>query len=195
MNPLSTVSDHELISLFIKGDEAAYTEIYNRFKGILHLHAYKKLGNLEEAKDVVQELFTAIWNNRNEMPQTDNLSGYLYQSLRNRIFNMIAHKKVEAKYIDSISQFFNEGYVITDHLVREKELHSRIEAEISNLPLKMQQVFLLSRKSYLSHKEIAEKLSISESTVKNQIKNALKILRSKLGTTVPPALFFLFHKF
>jgi len=49
------------------------------------------------------------------------------------------------------------------------------------LPPKMREIFELSRKEYLSHKEIAEKLGISEQTVSKQVSNALKILRTKLG--------------
>lgn len=180
MTPLSTLSDQELIALFKNGDQVAYTEIYNRFKGVLHLHAYKKLGNFEEAKDTVQELFVQFWHARENIPVAANLSGYLYQSLRNRVFNIIAHKKVESKYIDSIGSFWDEGYAITDYRVREKELSEKIEAEINNLPAKMREVFILSRKQHLSHKQIAQNLYISESTVKNQIKNALRILKSRL---------------
>jgi RNA polymerase sigma-70 factor (family 1) len=184
MAPLSTLSDQELVTLFKDGDQLAYTEIYHRFKGVLHLHAYKKLGSFEEAKDTVQELFVQLWNTREQIPVAANLSGYLYQALRNRVFNIIAHKKVESRYMDSIATFFNEGYAITDHLVREKQLSDKIESEINNLPAKMREVFILSRKQHLSHKQIAEKLGISESTVKNQIKNALKILRSRLDLPI-----------
>ncbi|RKR84011.1 RNA polymerase sigma-70 factor (ECF subfamily) [Mucilaginibacter gracilis] len=194
MDTLSALSDQQLYILFRQGNGMAYTEIYHRYKGILHLHAYKKLGDFEEAKDVVQELFTLLWNGREALPDTDNFSGYLYQSLRNRIFNVISHKKVKSRYADSITQVFNEGYVITDHLVREKQLALSIEAEIANLPPKMQQVFLLSRKSYLSHKEIAQELSISESTVKNQIKSALKILRTKLELLILMGIVFFIDK-
>ena len=45
----------------------------------------------------------------------------------------------------------------------------------------MKEIFILSRKTNLSHKEIAEELGISDATVKKQVNNALKILRSKLG--------------
>ena len=180
MNPLSAVSDQDLISLLKEGNDAAYTEIYHRYKGVLHLHAYKKLGDFEEAKDAVQVLFANLWADRDSMPATNNLSGYLYTSLRNRILNIISHKKVASKYIDSITVSFKEDYAITDYLVREKELASKIEEEIAKLPPKMQQIFIMSRKFHLSHKEIAQELSISPETVKNQIKNSIKILRKRL---------------
>ncbi|MNY44980.1 RNA polymerase sigma factor [compost metagenome] len=56
-----------------------------------------------------------------------------------------------------------------------------IDREIASLPPKMKEVFLMSRKDNLSHKEIADKLGIAEPTVKKQVNNALKTLRVKLG--------------
>jgi len=57
-----------------------------------------------------------------------------------------------------------------------------IEKEIACLPSKMRQVFELSRKANLSHKQIATQLDLSEKTVKNQVNNALKVLKLKLGS-------------
>jgi RNA polymerase sigma-70 factor (ECF subfamily) len=59
-----------------------------------------------------------------------------------------------------------------------------IEKEIADLPAKMREVFELSRKTFLSHKEIAGQLDLSEKTVRNQVNNALKVLRVKLGIFV-----------
>lgn len=187
------LNDQELAILLKKGNEAAFYEIYERYKGILHMHAYKKLADFEEAKDLVQELFSALWDKRNDLPETVNFSGYLYSSVRNRIFNIYAHKKVAAGYITSFQNFTAEASYMTDERVRENELAKQIEAEIMALPEKMRAVFLLSRKEHLSHKEIAERLDISESTVKNHIKKALKTLRLRLGFWA--YLFFLIKYF
>jgi RNA polymerase sigma factor (sigma-70 family) len=89
-------------------------------------------------------------------------------------------KKIRANYTKSFQDFLDEGEYITDNYIREKEFSQIIEKEIAALPDKMRQVFELSRRQNLSRKEIAEKLNLSEKTVKNQITNALKILRGKL---------------
>ena len=59
-----------------------------------------------------------------------------------------------------------------------------VEAEIAALPPKMREIFELSRKAHLTHRQIAEKLGLSEKTVKKQVNNSLKILRSKLGSAL-----------
>jgi RNA polymerase sigma-70 factor, ECF subfamily len=183
MSFLTTATDGELIALLQAGDQQAFTEIYNRYKGPLILHAYKKLGSFEDAKEIVQELFSHLWSIHAQLPEITNCSAYLYTLTRNRVLNYIAHQQVEARYAASFQQFASEGHDATDLLLRERELQRLIDKEIDALPPKMREVFLLSRKEHLSHKEIAEKLNLSEFTVKNHIKSALKILRLKLGMT------------
>jgi RNA polymerase sigma-70 factor (family 1) len=174
-------SDQELAALLKSGNQHAFDILYDRYKAILHVHAYKKLGNLQEAQDLIQELFIYIWQKRAGLPDTKNFSGYLYMAMRNRILDVISHRRVESKYLDSLSNFISEDNFITDIHVRENELKHRIESAIAELPPKMREVFVLSRTTAMSHKEIADELGIAESTVKNHIKAALKQLRSKLG--------------
>ncbi|RQO74899.1 RNA polymerase subunit sigma-70 [Pedobacter sp. KBW06] len=181
MTLYTTLTDHDLVTFLKDGDKTAFTEIYNRYKGLLYIHAYNRLRNQEEADDVVHELFTSLWTKREELFLKTNLSGYLYQAIRNRIIDVISHKKVASAYMVSLQHFIDHSEAVTDHLVRENELSALIEKEISALPAKMREVFELSRKANLSHKEIAGKLELSEMTVKKHVNNALKILRSKFG--------------
>lgn len=181
MNSYKTLADTELIKLLKLDNQHAFSELYNRYKGVLHLHAYKKLGDLEAAKDLIQELFIHLWNKRNTLADVKNPSGYLHIMLRNRILDVIAHNKVESKYINSLQTFIGDANYTTDRQIREKEFGLFIEKIINELPLKMREVFIMSRNTGKSHKQIAEELGITESTVKNHVKGALKILRSKLG--------------
>lgn len=174
-------SDHELAVLLKKGDQKAYTEIYNRYNSLLYRHAYKKTGDPSAAQDVIQDVFLTLWNKKEEIDETSNLSGYLYTAIRNKILNLFAQKKVRDRYEDSVLQFTEKGVTLTDHLIREKQLAELIEKEIGAMPEKMREIFVLSRRQHLKNKEIAEKLGISEHTVATQLKRALKFLRTKLG--------------
>lgn len=180
MSAYLTYSDSELISFLKEGNHEAYTVIYQRYSGVLYMHAYKRLGNREDARDIIQELFTVLWNKRSDFTIHTSLSAYLYTSIRNRIIKEISHKKIENQYLDSLPVHLGNVNVQTDFLVRERELSSIIEKEINCLPTKMRKIFKLSREMYLSHREIAEELDLSEATVKKQVNNALKVLRAKL---------------
>lgn len=179
MTDYNTCNDSELLNLLRSGDRMAYTGIYDRYALVLLGHAYNKTRDREEAKDVVHEVFTTLWAKRDTL-QIDHLAGYLFRSVRNIILNQIARRAVQEKFIQSMEKFAASNE-IPDHLVREKQLTAIIEREIAALPPKMREVFALSRKEHLTHKEIANLLGISEQTVSKHVTNALKILRVKLG--------------
>lgn len=181
MPTYSELSDHELTVLLKEDDNAAFTEIYHRYKALLYVHAYRRLQNKEEVHDIIHELFTTLWNKRGTINFTGHLSGYLYASVRNRIIDFLSKKSYQSAYLSGFARFAEEGEAATDHLVREKQLKEIIEREIALLPPKMREVFEMSRNQNLSHREIARQLELAEPTVKKHINNALKILRGRLG--------------
>jgi len=175
------LSDPELLRLLKTGDRAAFAEVYDRHWGTLYMHALKMLHDREEAKDVVQEVFIQLWNKAAYLDISSSLSAYLFCSTRNKVLNLIRDKKTRSGYIDLFSLYIEEHHNDTLEYIQEKELLQAIEAVIQSLPEKMREVFELSRKEHLSHKEIAQKLGISDKTVKRQVSNALHILRSELN--------------
>lgn len=185
----SRLSDEELACLLKRGDPQAFTAIYDRYFWLLHAHVYRWLRNREEAKDVIHELFIKLWEKRATLTFEHNLAGYLYASVRNKVFNALSHKYIESAYLTSLENFIDRDECITDHLVREKQLAEMIEKGIATMPAKMREVFELSRKRNLNHRQISQKLNISEQTVRKHIQHALKILRFRLGFYIP--LFFL----
>jgi RNA polymerase sigma-70 factor (ECF subfamily) len=189
----NSLKDCELIVLLKSGDQTAFAEIYERYWTVLFLHARNLLRNNEEAADIVQELFTGLWLKSKSLDLSGSLSSYLYKAVRNRVFDHLKHKKVMNDYLKSINDFMLEEQLISDDLLREKELAAIIENEINALPEKMREVFILSRKQYLSYQQIALQLNISEHTVKSQISNALRILRTKVGMSAF-LIAYLMHK-
>jgi RNA polymerase sigma-70 factor (family 1) len=190
MKSYDLYTDQELLGLLRSGDQSAYTEIYHRYKFILHQHAWNKLRNKEEAQDILQEVFTNLWSKRETINIGSNLSGYLYSAVRNRVLDHFSHNEVKLKYIDNIKPDLTQD-VPTDHRVRENQLKALIEKEIAELSPRMREVFEMSRKQHMTYKEIAEQLGTSEETVKKQVSGALKVLRVKLGIFI--YLFLLFH--
>lgn len=189
MSAYSTYDDQELTTLLKGGDQFAYTEIYDRYKRLLYLFAFKRLGDREDVKDIIHEIFMSLWQNREQLNLSYSLTTYLHSAVRNKIVDVIAHKQVSARYIETFNAYLASGQSTTDHLVRQKELTALIEKEIEALPVKMRQVFELSRNRNYSRKQIAEELGLSEETVKSHMHHAMKILKVKLGPLLILALF------
>lgn len=190
--PCRLCMDGELVLRFCKGDEAAYAEIFRRYNGVLYSHAYNKLRNTDDAKDIVQDIFASLWDNRAAVGETENLAGYLYSSIRYKVINkQIRDKRISDSEVRVMEALESEAE-LADTRVRERELQLIIEAEVARLPSKMRQIFVLSRNEYLSHHEIAKQLNLSPTTVRKQVQNALKILRLKLGAFL--TLIFIFFQ-
>ncbi|MCR8557329.1 RNA polymerase sigma-70 factor [Mucilaginibacter sp. BJC16-A38] len=176
----TSYSDTELANLLRSRDSMAYTEIYRRYWRILYGHIFKMLRDEDESKDILQELFSSLWTKAERIPEQHNLAGYLYVTARNLVLNSIRQRKFRSDYLSSIAAFANEASEATLHQLEERDLLAAIEREIQALPPRMRQVFEMSRKQNLTHKEIAESLGTAEETVKKQVHKSLKILRANL---------------
>ena len=178
------IDEHTLLQRMRAGDSEAFEAIYLRYSGVLYSHAAKQLKSQDGAKDIVHDIFMNLWNNRADLHISGALASYLFQSVRNRVINLKLKDHRYQEYVSSFSTFLVNFQSGTDYLVREKILTELIETEIASLPTKMKQVFELSRKEGLSHKEIALYLQITEQSVRSHIKGALRILRLRLGVVI-----------
>lgn len=177
----SSLTEHELLDLLKGGDEAALQEIFLRFDHLLYQYAFRKLRSEEEAKDVVQETFIALWNTRKTLKINVSLASYLYRSVLNRVLNIFKHEAVVRKYVGKQQLAAHTETTGTDFLLREKELRKIIEDEIAAMPPRMREIYRLKHQKYLSTKDVAEILNLSELTVSTQVKRALQRLRKRLG--------------
>lgn len=178
------LSEAELLRMLKQSNHAAYTEIYNRFSGLLYVFLCKRIKDQDDAKDILQELFTNLWLKRESLEVPGILAAYLYTATRNTMLNYIERNKSQKRRIDTLKDFIDQEPIMADHLIREKQLAAIIEKEVNLLPVKMRRVFLLSRKDHLTHNEIATELNLSPETVHSHSKRALKILRTKLYTLI-----------
>jgi RNA polymerase sigma-70 factor, ECF subfamily len=173
-------TDEQLIGLLNLQDKTAFAEIYERYWGVVFNHARRMTKDNELAKDILQDVFTTIYK-KIGVSDFSNISfqAYLFTLVKHHVISLYRKEKTRVNYISSLkSHIDNEN--ATEGYLAEKQIREQFEREVAALPSKMRTVFELSRKEYLSHKEIADFINISELTVKKQISNAIGILRSKL---------------
>jgi RNA polymerase sigma-70 factor (ECF subfamily) len=180
MAAFTKFTDNELVALLKEGNEQAFTEIYKRYAGSLAGFAGSKLYNLDDARDILHDMFTGLWENREQLHITSNLQSYLFAVIRHRIIDKIRKNVTREGYatmVQSLAAVYPEG---VDKLVEAKELQQTIGKSLDQLPPRVKEIYKLSREEGLSNHEIAEKLNLSEQTVKNQLTVALKHLRKSL---------------
>jgi RNA polymerase sigma-70 factor (ECF subfamily) len=176
--------DEKLFRLLCEGDKAAFDQIYNLYWQRLFLYVVKVIRDSDAAEDIVQEIFVSLWLRRKEITEQRTLSGYLFTAARFKGINFVQDQLKKGKHVESLIDYFKAPQNGLDDLMDAKELNRIINNEIEKLPSKMRDVFVLSRRDQLSHKEISEKLQISDKTVKKQINNALKHFKIVLNRKV-----------
>lgn len=168
------LADDVLLRLLKKSDEQAFVAIFNRYWEKIFLSAYKKLRSKQEAEDLTQNLFAALWDNRYRY-QIDHLFRYLSVGMKNRVINHINAKLVksnqqQASYAGSVEE--NP----TDQKLDLHDLQVAINKALSHLPEKTRTIFKLSRFEKYPVKDIARQLGITEKAVEYHITQSNKIL-------------------
>jgi RNA polymerase sigma-70 factor (family 1) len=185
-------NDKELLRNLNEGDAGAFAEIYERYWDKLLIYVMKGVRRQEDAEDIVQELFVSIWRRRGDLDIAQALSTYLFNSARYAAMRHISQNITKYKHLETLAASLGKDggsdSLGIEALIFSRELEGKIDGAIGQLPEKMREVFLLSRREQLSYKEIAERLSISEETVRKQIYKALQILRDQLGNLPVVAL-------
>lgn len=173
--------DAQLAALIQQRDTYAFRELYNRYFPLLVSFARKATNNDQDAEDIVQEIFITLHQKCERINLDYPIKSYLYVSVRNSLLNFYRNNKRRSEILARFIAYDEKTGYEADHNLREKELARLIEAEIENLPPRTRAIFEMSRKQYLSRKQIAEAQGVSEKTVKKQIQVALNKLRSRLG--------------
>lgn len=160
------------------GDAEAFKALYDRYWEPLYLKACQRVDK-DEAKDMVQEVMTTLWRRRKDIFTFEDgkIGRYLFTAVKYRVITHYAYTADEVRHSHLFDVLTDEAAV---NSLEVRELSELIESEINRLPARMQQVFRLSREDDLSIADIARRLNLSEQTVKNQLTEALKRLRTSI---------------
>ncbi len=173
---------------FERNSEVAFSAVYDAYWERLFRYVIRILPDEQDVADVVQETFIAFWESMGGLGKVKSIKAYLFVIARNLAFQrfreQLKQTAVENKLVDYYARFDDS----TLTAMHTKELSDLIDAEVEKLPERMREVFTLSRKEHLSYKEIAERLKISDQTVKKQISKSLKYLRLKIDEEYIPYL-------
>ncbi|MEP7259488.1 MAG: RNA polymerase sigma-70 factor, partial [Flavitalea sp.] len=163
---------------------------YQRYWEDLFVTAVKVTHSPEDARDIVQEIFLSLWNRRNELGIAGSMEGYLQTCVRYKAIDYIEKNITRRRYLEALLETVETNLVPdAETQLKLKELQQAVSSAVSQMPVRMRQVYQLSRQEQLSHKEIASLLGISDETVKKHIHHALQHIRSAIDhTTIPYAV-------
>jgi RNA polymerase sigma-70 factor (ECF subfamily) len=175
-------TDQFLLQQLTHNDQAAFTAIYQRYWKLLFREAMNVLRSQKEAEDCVQELFVSLWNRRQNLAVNSSLKAYLQTAIRYQCIDRIEKDMIRNGYLEDFSSYLSARQTLpsVEEEIYARELAANIDQVMDKMPDKMREVFRMSRQQHLTHREIADRLNISEETVKKQIYLALKIIKTNL---------------
>ena len=179
MNSLekTTTDDSVLLRQMQLGNEDAFNQLFRNYWEKVYADAYRRLKDHDEAQDVVQEIFTNIWQNR-QSQTIQHLPAYLHTAVRNRVINAMTKKK-------PVHAFFGLLDEIPEHTPADanllwKEVVQAYEALLASLPPQRQAIFRMRYQEGLSTKDIADQLGIKRKTIQNQLGKAIDLFKISL---------------
>ncbi len=178
MTPSQTYTDEQLLKMLKEGSENAFTMIYYRYWDSLYYASLKRLKDFELCRDIVQNVFTSVWDRRGAL-EIDNLKAYLYGAVRFQVLKAVGRDSGSSYFIESFTELVTAPEH-ADNLVLEREIQRLLQHFIDALPEKRRVIFLKRYMENFSTQEIAMQLGVSRKTVQNQLNNAEVALRSRL---------------
>ncbi len=189
--------EQEILKSISKGNKKSFEILFKTYYKRLCAYAVSFVSRNDIAEDIVTDVLFNLWNKRQDIKIKGPVSHYLFKSVKNSCINFLNREKYnkfivsenEVNLLDlNIKYNLSDNYPLYDLI--GKELEKKIKMEIENLPQQCREIFYQSRFEYLSHKEIARKLNISEKTVKVQVYRALTKLRKGLKDYLPTLILF-----
>lgn len=181
-----------------RGDSDTYRDLFVLFYPRLMALACRFVDK-ESAEDIVQEVFTSLWEQKKTMQNVNNIQSFLYKCVQNNCLNYIKHQSVTEEYhawlrisearINYLNSLTNTNEILKE--INYKELHEIIMDAVRKLPPKCAQAFKLCYFHEMSHREIAEVMDISPRTVEGHIRQAALFLRTELKDIL--MLIFVFY--
>lgn len=159
--------------------------VYSTYLHKVEYYAYNFILDRDEAKNVAQDVFVRLWEKRDELDFSKELSPYLFVLAKNICLNILRHNQIKNKHRDITAYRINMFNINalkseTSDKLLSKEVEILIKTAYDQMPDKVKETFILSREENLKNREIAQLQGISISTVEFRLSYAFKIFRKYL---------------
>ncbi|MGD8778071.1 MAG: RNA polymerase sigma-70 factor [Ignavibacteria bacterium] len=168
--------DNELFDLIKEGEGYALKILFRKYYDNLCRFAYTIIRDRNSAEEIVSDVFMKIWEKRNDIKIKTSFKSYLYRSVKNQSLNYLKRVSFKTTGLDTQEALKLKSNENPEDFLFYEELKDVMNLLVDKLPEKRRIIFEMSRFDGLSFDEIAEILSISVYTVRNQLVKAVKFL-------------------
>ena len=170
----------ELLAAVKLGNAEAFAEIFRRYRNLVFTFSLALTKSKETAEDVVQDVFSKLWERRDQIDTLQSFQGYVKKIAYNYAISFFRKVKLDRElqqelYLNTRALHLEQRAEAFDH-----ELPGLYQKLIEQLPAQRKKAYLMSRDLGLSYETIAKKMGISKNTVRNHIAEALHFIRQQL---------------
>lgn len=163
------------IEALCSGDHKAFEAIFIAYFQRIEIFINGIIKSDGDAQELAQDVFVKLWTTRDQIDPAKSLNAYIYTIARNNAFNFLKHKTVKQSYLDDY-QLPNGGDT-PEEICFAREIGLLVDMTVSQMPVRRQRIYTMSRSEGISNDDIAVQLNISRKTVDNQISIALREIR------------------
>jgi RNA polymerase sigma-70 factor (ECF subfamily) len=180
------LDDRQLVEQIRQGDDGAFEALVRRKTSKVYGLCYRVIGNGEDAKDISQLVFLKLWENLEKYDATYAFDTWLYRMVTNVAIDFMRSKQSRDNAVNSnlrlVKTSVDPEQTVT---VARKEVESVFNAVSNVLSPKQKTIFVMSEMEDLRSSEIAKVLGCRESTVRNHLFNARKLMQTQLKKRFP----------
>ncbi len=184
LNTRINMDEQQLLCNVARGDIGSFERIFRLYHPRLVAFLIGLLHDEDEGRDMAQDIFMSLWENREKLSEVKSFSAYLFRMARCAVYNYYDHLNVESKYaseylLNHIDDSFSE-----EEKIFARELNAAIDRVADSLSAQRKRIYVMSRKEHLSNDEIAKSLGINKRTVENHLSAVLSALRKLIVSSV-----------
>ena len=168
--------DYLAVNDLKNGDLKAFDDLFGKYSPRLYNFSLKYLKSVEEAEEIVQEVFMFIWEKREGLKPESSFNSYIFTIAYNIIKKYFIKKARENAFKDDLIYTLLQQENRLDQVIDYKLLLEKVEKMVDALPSRRKEIFIKRKYEGLSVKQIASEMGISPNTVENQLASAQKTL-------------------
>ena len=180
------IDDRVLVDTIRSGDADAFERLVRRKTSKVYALCYRIIGNAEDAKDIAQLVFIKLWENLEKYDATYSFDTWLYRMVTNVAIDFIRNRQSRENAVNSTLRLVKTTTEAEQGLVIQRKEIETVFSEVSSvLSPKQKTIFIMREMEDLPSAEIARILGCRESTVRNHLFNARKLMQQQLQARYP----------